>query len=60
MVGQEGVEGGEAAQHVLRKIGPVNPKDQVFPPANGIFFFELGDPFEWTARSSRSESIESG
>ena len=30
---EEQVEGGEAAQHVLGQVGPVDPKDQVLAPA---------------------------
>ena len=60
MLLEEDVERGEAAQHVLGQVGPVDPQDQVLaPPAQ-----DLGScsatPSLAATRSKPSASIASG
>jgi hypothetical protein len=43
VLGQEGVECGEAAQHVLRQIGTIDADDQVLPPPLEHLALGFGD-----------------
>ena len=43
VLGEEGVEGGEAAQHVLREVGAVDADDQVLAAALEHLALGLGD-----------------
>ena len=43
MLGEEGVEGGEAAQDVLGEVGAIDPDDQVLAAALQHLALGLGD-----------------
>ena len=43
MLAEKGVEGGEAAQHVLGEVGPVDPEDQELASAGKHLHLGLGD-----------------